>query len=242
MDLDILDVAELFQNVSMCINFLWGRNLLLSDYYCCNNLCSKVRDSSLSDKQIFQCNQCHKRHSIRKFSFWSKSKLSLTVLLSVLFFFSQDLSVSETKKMLKKRISKRGIIQWYTYFRDVMSTFLVNNLIQFAQNCLVHCDETFIGGKRKYGRGRIPAVNPRYLFGIINSTRDKVFLQFVPKCDRNSIIPLISRSVPPHSEIHTDGAAVYKALDLMNYTHKTVIHQREFMSREGIHTNWIECF
>ena len=28
----------------------------------------------------------------------------------------------------------------------------------------------------------------------------------------------------------------------MNYTHNTVTHQREFVSRTGIHTNWIELF
>ena len=29
---------------------------------------------------------------------------------------------------------------------------------------------------------------------------------------------------------------------MMNYNHETVIHQREFVSRTGIHTTWIESF
>ena len=95
MDLDIFDIAGLLNNVQNCIEFLRGRNLLLSDLHCCNQLCSKVMDISLSDRQIFQCKQCGKRTSIRKNSFWSKSKLPLTVLLATLFFFCQDISVSE---------------------------------------------------------------------------------------------------------------------------------------------------
>ena len=122
-----------------------------------------------------------------------------------------------------------------------MTTYFVNNPVRFQPGCLVHCDETFIGGKRKYGHGRVPAVNPRYLFGIYDKDNHKAFLQFVNKCDHN-IIPLISRTVPPGSTINSDGAAVYKILDMMNYTHNTVIHSREFVTRTGIHTNWIESF
>ena len=35
MDLNILDVAPILSDTSMCIGFLRGRNLLLSDYICC---------------------------------------------------------------------------------------------------------------------------------------------------------------------------------------------------------------
>ena len=241
MELALLDLTGVLQNVNLCIEFLRGRNLLLANYHCCRQICSIVRDSSLSDSQIFQCNVCKKRHSVRKYSFWSKSKLPLTVLLALLYFFCQDLSVNETKKLLKKRVSKHAVIQWYNYFRDVMTTYYAQNPIRFNQT-LVHCDETFIGGKRKYGRGRIPAVNPRYLFGIIDNNQHKVFMQFINRCDHDSIIPLITRCVPPGSEINTDGDAVYKTLDLMNYTHRVVVHQREFVSRTGVHTNWIESF
>ena len=145
-------------------------------------------------------------------------------------------------QLLKNKISKRGIIQWYTYFRDIMTTYFVNNPVHFQPGCFVHCDETFIGGKRKYGRDRVPAVNPRYLFGIYDKNNHKAFLQFVQKCDHNNIIPLITRAVPPGSTINTDSAAIYKMLDMMNYTHNTVIHSREFVTRNGIHTNWIESF
>ena len=118
--------------------------------------------------------------------------MPLTVLLALLYFFSQDLSVSETAKLMKKRVGKKAIIQWYTYFRDLMTTFFVNNPVRFQNKSVVHCDETFLGGKRKYNRGRIPAVNPRYLFGIISKNEHKVFLQFVRRCDHDNIIPLIT--------------------------------------------------
>ena len=119
-----------------------------------------------------------------------------------------------------------------------MTTYIQNNQILFA-NGTVHVDETFIGGKRKYNRSRIPNVNPRYLFGITDN--QKIFLQFVERRDFINIIPLITRHVSPGVTINTDGAKVYKTLDSMNYTHKTCIHKEHFVNPiDGTHSNWIE--
>ena len=172
-------MAAFLTNVNNCILFLRGRNLLLEDFYCCRVVCSKVYDSSLTDKQIFQCNVCHKHYSIRTGSFWFKSKLPLTLLLSLLFLFCKDLNVQQTYDLLNKKVSKKGIVQWFNYFRDIMTTYFTNYPIRF--NCNeVHCDETFIGGKWKYRRGRVPNVQPRYLFGIVDKVNHKAFVEFIP--------------------------------------------------------------
>ena len=124
-----------------------------------------------------------------------------------------------------------------------MTTYFANNPIIFDGNVTVHCDESFIGGKRKYGKGRIPKVKPRYIFGIVDKNAHKAFVQFIPKKDRINIIPLISRHVPIGCQINTDGAKVYKVLGLMNYTHEFCIHDQRYVDPEtGIHSNWIENF
>ena len=43
------------------------------------------------------------------------------------------------------KASKVSIIQWFNYFRVIMSTYISNNPVIF-ENCTVHVDETFIGG------------------------------------------------------------------------------------------------
>ena len=65
MDLDIINFGPVLIDVTKSIEFLRGRNLLLNDYFCCGSMCSKVMDSSLNDKQIFQCNHCRRRYSIQ---------------------------------------------------------------------------------------------------------------------------------------------------------------------------------
>ena len=239
-NLDIFDVGILFQNVNLTIEFMRGRNLLLQDYLCCGSECSKVHDISLSDWQIFQCNTCHKRYSIRSRSFWSGSKLCLTVLLGIVFFFAQGLTVMECHKLLKRRVGHKSIVQWYNYLRDVCTCYFANNPVLFGPGSKVHIDETAIGGKRKYSRGRVPKTKIRWLFGIIDKQEHKAYVEFVRKRDN---LTIITRKISPGATINSDGARVYKVLDLMNYTHNTVIHDQHYVNPvTNEHTNWIENF
>ena len=90
--------------------------------------------------------RCHKRYSIRITSFWYNSNLSLCVLLGLLYFFCVGSTITEVLKFFKGQVSKPSAIQWYNYFHDVMTTYLSNNPVVF-NNCVVHIDETFLGGK-----------------------------------------------------------------------------------------------
>ena len=81
----------------------------------------------------------------------------------------------------------------------------------------------------------------RYLFGIVDKSEHKIFMQFVQKKDSETIIPLISTRVPPGSTINSDGANVYKQLSKMNYTHNFVVHERFYVDPiTGHHSNHIE--
>ena len=105
-DLNLLDVAPLLSDINSCMRFLRQNNLLKQDHYCCNQPCSKVMDVSLTDREIFQCRICTKRCSNRDNSFWAKSKLKLTILLAIVYFFCQDISVTQCVKMLKGMYKK----------------------------------------------------------------------------------------------------------------------------------------
>ena len=143
MNINILDIAPLLSDVKQLINFLRGQNLLLQNYYCCGNTCSKVHDISLTDKEIFQCRTCFRRYSIRTNSLWSKSKLSLCILIGLLFFFCNEATVSQVLNFFDRKVTKPTVIQWFNYFRDIMTTYFVNNPVQFSPNSTVHVDETF---------------------------------------------------------------------------------------------------
>ena len=165
-------------------------------------------------------------------------------LLAFYIFFSNGSSIKEVLIFFAGKITKPTAIQWYNFFRDIMTTYMSNNPVNFT-NCTVHIDETFLGGKRKYSKGKFPKCKQRFILGIINKQDHKVFLQFVKKRDHNTIIPIIQRKVGRGCQINTDGAKVYAILSRlgMDYDHRVVIHETNFVNPvDGCHTNWIENF
>ena len=148
MEMNLIDFAPIISDTKTCIQYLRGRNLLLQDHWCCGLRTTKVMDVTISDKERFQCTECRRRTSIRKGSFFEKSKLELTVILCVIYMFANCSTVTQVVKFLKGKISKVSIIQWFNYLRDIMTTYIGNNPIIF-QNGTVHIDETFVGGKKK---------------------------------------------------------------------------------------------
>ena len=76
----------------------------------------------------------------------------------------------------------------------------------------MHIDETCLGGKCKYQRGRIPKVKSRWLLGIVDQTQHRAFVQFIEKRDFISIIPL-TRYVRQGCTINTNGVKVYNSLN-----------------------------
>ena len=119
--MDVIEFAKCITDENRTIDFLPERKILKSQRVCCKVQSSIVGDISKNDKYVFQCNICKKRYSICENSYFFKSKLTLQVLLTILYYFSIGSSVSQCCKMLKKKASKVSIIQWYTYYRDVMT-------------------------------------------------------------------------------------------------------------------------
>ena len=237
-----LEFSKIISDNKKTIEFLREKRLLHRNFYCCQEECSLVSDTyGSSDQQVFQCNICLKRHSIRCNSFFFKSRLTLQVLLSILYYFCAGSTITEVSKILVGEVSKKSILQWYNYYRDVMTTYLVQNPVEFSRHCTIHVDETAIGGKRKYQRGRIPSVQTRWLFGMVCSVHHKFYGEFIEDKSHQSIIPLISRHIQRGAVIHSDGANVYKCLSQMFYTHRYVIHDKYYVDPyTGVHSNCIE--
>ena len=109
-------------------------------------------------------------------SYYYHSTLSLKVHLSILYFFSTGLSVTNCLKHLAGQISKKTLIQLYSYYHDIMTTYLARNPVSF--NSLVHVDEMAIGGCRKYNRGNRECGETHWIFGIIDKEHHKCHMKF----------------------------------------------------------------
>ena len=242
MVFNIVSFAQIISSINNLLEYLRANNLLRKEYICCNQPCGLVKDSSLSDGEIFKCRLCKKRYSIRTGSFFGKSKLKLHVLFTLLFCFIRKISVAQTLCLLDGEIGEKSVIQWFAYYREICSLYLHQQPpLNFGNNVsVVEMDEAYIGHKRKYHRGAFRG-HQYCLFGIIDSETKKCIVEIVPNRQRDTLLPIIRRYVPLGSVINTDSARAYHCLNEVGYQHSMCNHsQGEYVAPDGTHTNTIE--
>lgn len=241
--MNFLQLAALLHSIDDIIQFLREKNILRSQFLCCGQECSIIKDRC-SDGQIFRCARCRKKKSIRYQSFFSKSQLPLRILLTIVYFFTQGTPVTEAWKHLKGDVTEGTVIQWYAYCREICSQYLLNArdiLLGETPGSIVEIDECFLRGKLKYHRGNPNArAEPRILFGMVDTVTKHCVVRIVPDRKQVTLLPIITRYVHANATIHSDEAAMYKILGRMGYTHRTVKHKLEFKAADGTHTNNIE--
>ena len=241
--MNIVQLSRFATNTGECIDYLRNRNLLPKRIFCCRNECKIIKDN-MKDGQIFRCTVCHKKKSIRTGSFFSGSSLPLGVLLTIVFYFITGCQISQAIHHLKGLVGKKGIIQWYTYCREICSLYLLtdgNIRLGGHPDSVVQIDETFMHGKLKYERGaRKKRAKPIIIFGMIDTLTKQCLVRIVPDRSRETLLPIILRYVTLGSTIYSDEAPAYFSLSQHGYQHKTVKHKDEYVTPEGVHSNCIE--
>lgn len=106
----------------------------------------------------------------------------------------------------------------------------------------VQIDEAYIGGASEgTGTGNYRA-NKSVVLGMLEKGGNLV-AQVVPNRRGSAILPVIKRTVKPHTEVHTDEHAGYEPLGRFGYWHKTVNHSAKvYVGPTGATVNAIEGF
>lgn len=177
--------------------------------------------------------------SIRHNSWIQDSNLSLGLILELIYLWIFGLTVDQL--IHETRLSKKTLIEWTTYFRDICQYFIMKESTAIGgEGIHVEIDESKFG-KRKYYRGR--RVDGQWIFGG-RETKDKSKVFMVPVKNRKArtLLPIIIRWIKPGSIVHSDCWKAYSRLKSLGYEHITVNHSKNFVDPESnACTNHIEC-
>jgi len=103
----------------------------------------------------------------------------------------------------------------------------------------VQIDESCVGGRRKYQKGRNPGKNI-WVLGIIDEISKKVVLYYVENRKQETLIPIIKQHVPIDTIVKTDQFKTYDKLD-EDYLHLNVNHKQHFVDpTTTVNTQMIE--
>lgn len=160
----------------------------------------------------------------------------------MLYLWSHKIRNTQVVSMFAPELSRCGTVgQWYTYFRDVCSYYLVNNpVVLGGPGRVVEIDETHLGGRRKYNRGRHHNGVDQWIFTLFERERKLCAFILVPDRKKETLHREIQRMVAQGTIIHSDEWPSYNGLNRLGYQHLTVNHSIEFVGTNGAHIQNLE--
>lgn len=180
--------------------------------------------------------------SVRKDSFFENTHASLKEYMKAIYFWSKGTISANILKHVK--IRRSALLKLTNKLAEYVKKFFEKNIIRLGgPGVVVQIDETMLNHKIKAHRGRAPK-KQTWALGIVDCSTNpgRGIFKIIEKKSAEEIMPLIFKHVRSGSVIHTDEAAVYKRLALVNgLTHGFVTHKYCFVDYEkGIHTQNIE--
>jgi len=173
-------------------------------------------------EERWRCRSCHLPFSIKSACWLKGSKLSLETIWMILWCWQQKYSVQHTMSMTD--LSYPTVFNWYQRFRDNIPKEKLDTLLSGN----IACDEMYTRGNAVIGAKQK---------GTRNIALKVVHQKSV---ERHHAIDFLNRFVNSHSNLFTDGAAIYKGCDKWhNLKHSYEIHKKfEFTLTAEIEGLW----
>jgi transposase-like protein len=169
---------------------------------------------------------------MRKFNRLSTQKIN-----KLFQCFAQDLTATKTAVLVA--VNRNTVNSYFSDFRQlIMEQSLLDAKAEFGE---FELDESYFGARRVRGKRGRGAAGKTPVFGLLKRN-GKVFVQIVPNCSREELMPIIQGKILEGSTIHTDGWRAYDGLVLNGYDHYRVFHSANEFARGKSHVNGIENF
>ena len=201
----------------------------------------------------------HNTVSIRKFTWFDNSKMSIQKSLFVAYCFIYKMPIKDAIRETSLHFlhnesidndvgdsihmvhTGRQTISDYNHMcREICMSIVLDEShdIIGGEGKTVEIDESKFG-KRKNNKGRI--VDGQWIFGGICRETREMFLVIVPKRDKETLLPIIKSRIRQGTTIISDGWSSYRTLKNEGFTHLVVNHSQNFVDpNTGAHTQNIE--
>jgi len=163
------------------------------------------------------------------------AKLSRYKIKKILFYFSMDLTATQTAQIMK--LNRKTINRYYKLFRERLSRPQISGEPFSGE---VELDESYFGGKHHKGKRGRGSENKIPVFGILKRN-GKVYTQIIPNATSKTLLEIVNSKVEMDSVVYTDSFRAYNHLTINGYKHYRINHSKEF-ARGKNHINGIENF
>jgi len=234
-----------FPNDSACLEYIKEQRFPGGVTYC--EKCKQDRKHyRVTGRTAYACDHCGSHIYPLAGTIFQKSTTSLR-----LWFYAAYLMGSTRCGISAKQIQRETGVTYKTawrMFKQVRSLMSDGDLQ--LEGPTVEIDETYYGGKRKYGTGR-PMRGDKTKIPVIGivQRQGKVVARVLPDVTANEIMSVVTKHVIPGAVVYTDEYPSYKRLRAMRdangkrvYRHYQIRHKSRQYVNGHIHTNSVEGF
>lgn len=189
---------------------------------------------------LWRCRSCKGQFTVTKGTVFEDSHVPLTKWLLALYLLAaskKGMSAHQIHRMLKVKYQTA----WFMMHR-LRYAMGVGPLADKLRG-VVEMDETYLGGKRKAGRGRVPS-DARKAMIVALVERDGRARAFpMPRITTENAHAMIRQHVDPFAAgLMTDEALHYSQPHFGKFKHETINHRSGEYVKGRIHTNTVEGF
>ena len=237
----LMEFMRDFPDDATCLDWLW-RTRYAEDgehAFCekCGKRCKFRRYETTQRRQSWTCTTCGVHVHPTAGTIYHKSSTSLH-----LWFYAIYLMTSTRCGISAKQLERELGVTYKTAWR--MFHLIRNEFMEPDTDAVfegeVEIDETYVGGKRKAGKGRKPAPRTPVL-GVVERG-GRVAATPVPNASSFELEPRVMKKVLPGSVIYSDEWGGYAHLSRYGYTHRRIKHSEGVYVSGNTHTQTIENF
>lgn len=229
------DIHRVSHNMDSTIQWLARHGLLSNSQQCCNNPMGLTSREKSKDGKVWYCRFCKGERSVRVYSFFANSHITLDKHLELIFWWA-EIDCKQSVVMQQVGLASEAVVKWYNLYRDIACMYCIDHPFQIGGPGLeVEIDESKFM-HRKYHRGRY--VEGHWVLGLIERGSNNCVLVPVPDRSAQTLVPIINAHCLPGTRIITDGWRAYNGL----LNHAVVNHNVQFVdpNDRSIHTNTVE--
>jgi transposase-like protein len=196
---------------------------------------------------LWKCRACRKPFTVRMGTVFESSHVPMHIWIQAMYLMCASKKGIATRQ-LHRTFGGSLKTAWFLghRIREAMTVLKVDDSGPFGggqlggENEVVEADETFVGGKARNRKGKIPPKTP--VLSLVE--RDGRVRSFrVPDVTAQTLKPIIVSHVNKATYLMTDDAPVYWAIGDQFSGHGTVNHSAEEYVRAAFwHTNTVENF
>lgn len=206
----------------------------------CEKCQQERKHHRVSGRPAYACDYCGRMISPMAGTIFEHSSTSLR-----LWYYAMYLMASTRCGISAKQIQRETGVTYKTawrMFKQIRS--LLSDCDMQLEGEAVEVDETYMGGKRKYGTGR-PMRGDKVktpVLGIVER-RGRVVALAIPDTTAKTLCGAVREYVLPESTVFTDELAAYNTVsENRRYKHQRINHSAKVYVRGDVHTNTIEGF